>query len=125
MGKVDLGSVEYPTRANDNEEFVLLNGVPRVFHVSYDNLRGVDITKDPLYPSLLRKFPNLELWGHADFTSMEELSGGGQRFIFALVLLNGCHACEVGGAAHIAFDFDRSGFYQGTKLLRLSTMKGR
>ena len=41
-------------------------------------------------------------------------------FVFSFVLLNGCHACEVGGYAQIAFDFNRAGEFLGTKSLRLS-----
>jgi hypothetical protein len=121
MGRVDLASVAYPFRANENGEYLLVNGVPRLVHLDDpENLKHIDITKDPLYPSLLRKFPKLELWGHADFKDMQRLPGGGQRFVFTLVLLNGCHGCEVGGYAHVAFDFDETGQFLGTRLLRLS-----
>ena len=54
---------------------------------------------------------------------MQALPGGGQRFIFSFVLLNGCHACELAGHAQVAFDFSAAGRFLGTKLLRL-TEKG-
>ena len=121
MGKVDLASAAYPRRANDNGEYLLVNGMPRVVHVGDpDNWKRIDIRKDPLYPALVRKYPRLELWGTADFKAMQRLPGGGQRFIFSYVLLNGCHACEVGGYARVAFDFNSAGVFSGTKLLRLS-----
>jgi hypothetical protein len=121
MGRVDLASVAYPTRANDNEEFLLVNGIPRVVHVDHpENSKHIDIKKDPLYPSLVRKFPNLELGSHADFEAMRRLPGGGQRFVFSLGLLNGCHACKVGSYAQIAFDFDTAGRFLGTRSLGLS-----
>lgn len=121
MGKVDIVSAFYPFRANDNGELLLVNGTPQVIYVDDpDNVERIDIRKDPLYPSLKRKFPKLELWGHAEFDTMQQRSGGGQRFVFRMVLLNGCHACEVGGHAHIAFDFDSTGKFLGTKLLGLS-----
>jgi hypothetical protein len=120
MGKVDLAGVIYPARANTNGEYLLVNGTPRVVHVDDpDNLKHIDLRKDPLYASLVRKFPNLTLWGNGDFKTMQHREGGGQRFVFSLVLLNGCHACEVGGYADIAFDFDQAGSFSGTKLLRL------
>ncbi|HEY6324441.1 MAG TPA: hypothetical protein VJA16_23090 [Thermoanaerobaculia bacterium] len=121
MGKVDLASAAYPIRANDNGEYLLVNGTPRVVRVGDpDNWKRIDIRKDPLYPALVRKYPRLELWGAADFKAMQRLAGGGQRFVFSYVLLNGCHACEVGGYARVAFDFSSAGVFSGTKLLRLS-----
>jgi hypothetical protein len=121
MGRVDLASVAYPFRANDNSEYLLVNGMPRLVQLDdAENLRHIDIRTDPLYPSLLRKFPKLELWGHADFKTMQRLPGGGQRFVFTLALLNGCHGCEVGGYAHVAFDFAETGQFLGARLLQLS-----
>jgi hypothetical protein len=87
------------------------------------HLKYIDIRKDPLYPAIARKSPRVELWGHADFKAMQALPGGGQRFIFSFVLLNGCHTCEVAGYAQVAFDFTAAGRFLGTKLLRL-TEKG-
>jgi hypothetical protein len=125
MGRVDLASVVYSIRANDNGDFLLVNGIPPLVHLEEpENLKHIDITKDPLYPALARKFPKLELWWHADaFKAMQHLAGGGQRFVFSFLLLNGCHACELGGSAQIAFDFDRSGRFLGTRLLRLSKVR--
>jgi len=121
MGRVDLATIAYPLRANENEEYVLVNGLPRIVHVSDPgNLKRIDIKTDPLYPLLIKKFPKLELWFHADFAAMQLLPEGGQRFVFSFPLLNGCHACAVGGHAHIAFDFDTAGNFLGTTLLRLS-----
>jgi hypothetical protein len=34
MGRVGLASVAYPIRANDNGEYLLVNGMPQVVHVS-------------------------------------------------------------------------------------------
>lgn len=124
MGKVDLATVAYPLRANENEGFMLVNGSPPTVQVEdFVHLKHIDIRKDPLYPAIARKFPRVELWGHADFKALQALPGGGQRFIFSFVLLNGCHACEVAGYAQVAFDFSAAGRFLGTKLLRL-TEKG-
>ena len=60
---------------------------------------------------------------HGTLACGQALPGGGQRFIFSFVLLNGCHACEVAGYARVAFDFSPAGKFLGTKLLRL-TAKG-
>jgi WD40 repeat protein len=124
MGKVDLATVFYPFRANDNGTLLLVNGTPQIVDLEdWSQLEKIDITKDPLYPRLLRKYPKLMLWGHPEFETMRPMATRGQRFIFSFVLLNGCHACEVGGYAHIAFDFDSMGRFLGRRLLRLSGEK--
>ena len=70
---------------------------------------------------MLKRFPSLLLWeGGAELITMRYLPTGGQRFVFSFKLLNGCHACVIAGYAHIDFDFDASGNFSGTKLLRLS-----
>ena len=40
--------------------------------------------------------------------------------IFRMILLNGCHGCEVAGYASVGLEFDASGLLIGTKLLALS-----
>jgi ketosteroid isomerase-like protein len=62
------------------------------------------------------------LWGHPEFEKMLLLPTGGQRFIITYALLNGCHACEVAGSAHVAFDFDRAGNLLRTHLLGLTAV---
>ena len=121
MGKVDVATVFDPFRANDNGTILLVNGTPRL--INLENLEKwghIDITRDPLYPSLARQFPQIELWGNPRGFTMQRLPPRGQRFVIQYVLLNGCHACEVAGYAHVAFDFDGLGAFMGIKLLRLS-----
>jgi hypothetical protein len=120
MGPVDLISVFYPTRANTNQAYFMVNGTPPLVSAE-DHLRRIDITQDPRYPAIVKKFPKIMLWqGGPVFKEMQRLAGGGQRFVFAYFLLNGCHACKVGGSAYVAFDFDARGTFEGTKLLRLT-----
>lgn len=120
MGLVGLASVAYPVRANTNQAYFLVNGTPPLISVEELGWQ-IDISKDPLYPSLLKEFPKIMIWGGgAEFQAMQPLPGGGQRFIFAYYLLNGCHACEVGGSAQVALDFDARARFLGTKLLGLS-----
>jgi WD40 repeat protein len=86
-----------------------------------DRWGKIDIQTDPLYPAIARRFPEVMLWGgEPGYESIQRLPSGGQRFIFAYVLLNGCHACDIAGYAHIGFDFDGTGRFLGAKLLRLT-----
>jgi hypothetical protein len=134
MGRVDLGSVEFPFRANTNTAFFLLNGSPSListelgctvgggWHQPCQRKGAVDISQDPNYSRLKSQYPNLELWpAGADFKSAQAKADGGQRFIFSYILVNGCHACYVGNRAEVAFDFDRNGKFTGIKLLKLVT----
>jgi len=132
MGKVDLASVFYPFRANTNKLYVLVNGSPGVVETSLTGeyqentdyiaeRRRVNIKTDPLYRSLVSRFPKLELeLSRNTFENMRPMPQGGQEFVFSYALLNGCRACEVVGQAHVAFSFDGAGNFLGTKLLRLS-----
>ncbi len=120
MGRVDLASVMIPGRANTNQIYLMVNGTPGLVSTE-DHLRQIDLTQDPRYFAIAAKYPKIMLWsGGAVFKQMEGLPGGGQRFIFAYDLKNGCHACEVGGSAYVAFDFDARGKFLGTKLLHLT-----
>jgi hypothetical protein len=119
-GKVDLAYVFFPSRANTNGAYVLVNGSPPM--VSTENVEqfSIDITKDPLYTSLSRKYRELGLWDPAVFKQMETLPDGGQRFIFAYALINGPHAGKQVGWVLVAFDFDGQGRFLHSKLVRLT-----
>ncbi len=118
FGAVDLAMIVYPIRANDNFQYVLINGTPRIVHA--EDVWEMDISRDANYPALVRKYPNLLLWGGDNrFERTEQLLNGGQRFVFRYSLVNGCHACETDSYALVAFDFDSTGRFLGMKLLSL------
>jgi len=123
MGKVDLVEICTPVQNDPNvcDYAFSADGVLTFGDrwARWDQVRNMNIEKDPLYPSLIRKFPELSLWYLNQFETMLKLSNGGQRFIFNYLLLNGCRACERAGYARIAFDFDKSGGFAGTKLIDL------
>lgn len=117
-GVVDLAEIMYPCRANSNFQYVLVNGTPQIVHV--ERVRDPDITQDPAYPALVQEYPSLTIWGgDSKFEAMERLPGDRQRFIFAYALVDGCHACRTDSSAFVAFDFDDTGRFLGTALLRL------
>jgi hypothetical protein len=119
MGKVDLAVITAPLINDPNvSDSVLVNGTPRIFH-PYENIGKIDISRDPLFPTIQRKYPDVEIWPMHGFEKMEALPSGGQRFIFDFLLLNGCRACEIAGSAFVAFDFNETGKFIGTKLIRL------
>lgn len=149
IGRVSLANVYFTGWINDEQRILLVNGSPPLMDVDgcgipyslmvlrqslepdgkeTDCLENIDITKHPLYRSLANRvanetaagaFPPMIWGGHAMFETMQYVGFGGQRFTVRFDLL-GCHACTLAGYAHVAYDFDSSGKFLGTKLLRLS-----
>jgi hypothetical protein len=127
MGRVDVATVYHVCMVNSNAKVLLLNGTPPVIDAeeeSVSNSLDAAIDEDPLYPELvknarLKEGGGLVTWGGPVFEKMRPLPGGGQRFVIRFDLRS-CHACELGGHTHIGYDFDASGRFLGTKLIRLS-----
>jgi len=118
MGRVNLATAEYPMRANSNWVPVLVGGDPPL--VSSELADAPDISGDPAYPALKKRYPNLTFWpGDAAFRAMERLPDGGQGFVFAYPLRDGCHACALAGYALVSLDFDVHGHYAMQRLIRL------
>jgi hypothetical protein len=119
-GRVDLGSVFLPTRANTNGALVFLNGSPSLVSSEQRGLEQLKISGDSNYSMLKKQYPQLQIWGNgAGFVSEQADINGGQRFIFDYALVNYCHACYVGWQAQVAFDFSKDGTFRGTKFLKL------
>jgi hypothetical protein len=119
MGKVDLAEITRPLLNDPNiTDWVFVNASQKVMEL-WDKAKNIDMTRDRNYPSLVRRFPNLELWPMHEYVTMQRLPQGGQRFVFNFTLLNGCRACELAGSAQLAFDFDESGSYLRTSLVRI------
>jgi hypothetical protein len=115
LGIVDLAEITYPVRANNNVEYILINGNPQIEYVE-DGYK-VDITHDSNYPVLHQKYPNIQIEGGENrFIHMEQYSQSGQQFIFSFVLVDGCHACQTDKNAYIAFEFEGTGQFKGMKL---------
>ena len=112
LGRVDLGTLVDPGRANSVHDFALLNGTPEVVvveDVGSGLMSGEILTLDPNYPELLAPFPDLITWGADQFFEGTLPSPLGQRFAFQFVLVNGCHACLTGYMARIALGVDSDG----------------
>lgn len=87
----------------------------------YANLSQLNISSQPSFAQLSQKYPNIGIWpGNHNFPKSEDLAGGITQLIFTYSLLNGCHACELGGIANVGFNFDKEGNYLGEQLLSLS-----
>lgn len=124
MGKVDAAEVSCPFMANTMGFTLLVNGDPRIFQPgNYEYLKNIDISKDPRYPAIIKKFPKAELWFKGNLITMNKAINGGQQFVWEHLIMNGCSACEVAGSAIITYDFDKTGKFIGVKLLKLNPAK--
>ncbi len=119
MGRVDLGTIVEPWRANDNVQYALLNGTPLVVYPETEAL-SVSIEVDPNHDALAASFPDLALSpGDNVFEALTTSDSGGQRFVLQFSLVDGCHACGTGYSARVAFDFDTDGTYMGPRFVAL------
>lgn len=115
-GPVDLGWVHYPFRANENHGCIILNGTPGQVDVdgpAFMPLKALD--RHGQYQALKKAFPNVSIWP-GDRTGsgrvvVQDLAGGGRRFVIGYELRNGCHACELLGYVDFSFDFDEEGTF--------------
>jgi hypothetical protein len=126
-GKIDLGIVAFPNRANTNEAYYLLNGSPPLVSTEISQKEEEELTneikQDPLYPEIEEKYPNIRFWGFApQFVEKKVLSNNNERFIFTYRFVNGCRICDTEYSAKIGFDFDSNGKF--LKIIFLQIVKG-
>lgn len=89
-GPLALVEVNYPLRANNNAGYLVLNGRPSV--VDAETLVQAKPDANPGYKKIKASHPQAEVWPTAVFSRVTSLPGGGQRFVFVLPVLDGCHA---------------------------------
>jgi hypothetical protein len=128
-GRVDIAFAFYPFAANENQHCLLVNGTPNLIDVDDYKLLPKDaLARNPAYSALRRKFPNLAVFpgdrSGTKFVTAENLPDGGQRFVVPYTLVDGCHACARTGALRLAFNFDRSGKFLGTKVADVTSLVG-
>ena len=116
-GRVDVGEVEYPFRANENQAWILVNGKPPVIDVgdtaSIQNL----LEANPVFKTLRLAHPQLAAFPRVSRDGPRALPApdGGQRFATAYELKD-CRACKAAGYASVAFRFDAGGVFLGPEL---------
>ncbi|HEV2613715.1 MAG TPA: hypothetical protein VGV92_03290 [Gammaproteobacteria bacterium] len=106
----------------DHSDAYFIVAKDKVFDIDdYSNLSQLNLKSQPSFAQLAQKYPNIGIWpGSHMFPKSETLAGGVTQLIFTYSLLNGCHACELGGIANVGFNFDKDGNYLGEQLLALS-----
>jgi hypothetical protein len=121
LGRVDEGTVTDPFEPGGKTALFLLNGSPSPLDVSAAGDR-VDVTHDAKFNQIAARFPRAALM-EASYLRVAGPSGtGGQAFVYAFVLKNGCASCEMAGRALIELDFDSSGRFGGVQLAELARL---
>lgn len=127
-GMVDLGYVAYPDNAKTNHGWVLLNGVPALVNVDdISLLPRAAMEKDLRFAALRKIHPRLDLAVlDSQRTSdsspkIEQLTGGGERFVIPYSLQEACGNCAPVAQASFGFDFDPAGTFLGVKFISITT----
>src|SRR4030042_3790148 len=116
MGQVDLAQMQVPFK-NDEPDYLLVNGTPQIVAVGQKQYwQPLDLRKTPW----VGQHPKADWFARINFLRLVSRPGGGQRFIFAFAIQDGCRACAILGNALVAYDFDPAGTFLSTRLLGFS-----
>lgn len=122
LGIVDLATGCRPFMPNTGQQCYsyLVNGTPQLIDVAR-HIWDIDLKAQPFYRYLELKFPESpRVWDPMLFKTMEQLPQGGPRFVFQARLARGfCRACGTIGFVDIAFNFDETSRFLGTKILSI------
>jgi predicted secreted protein len=129
-GPVDIAYVLYPYRANENQSWLIVNGIPPVIDV--DNSKLVTIAARALknnaaYAGLAKAHPDASPWPSDRYSTetpdVEMGANGGVHIIVNYRLREKCHSCAVLGHAWYSFEFDAKGIFAGARLMAISVTR--
>jgi hypothetical protein len=114
------GGTQYP-----GDYFIVGNNGSFVDINTGREAQALDVTRDPNYPSISMRYPQVQLWSLIDRPPRIEPSvqGSGIKMIFSYQLRNGCATCDLVGYADAAFDFSDNGSLKKASLLGLREVK--
>lgn len=118
-GPVELATLTYPGRANNNDAFLFVNGTnPPVTDPNAIFAPAAQPWKhDAAYKAIRSAHANAFVYPQLAFVSLTRRDGGGQRFVLAAPILDGCHACARLGTVEIAYEFGNLGAPKGVSLV--------
>jgi len=123
-GTVDAATVYFPFKSNDKLGLYLVNGNPRLINVDNEKILPLnELENNVVFFQMKKKFPHVTLLpgvrsGAGAFVS-EKWKKTGQRFLINYKLKNGCLNCELLGFVTVAFDFDSTGNFLGSKIIKI------
>ncbi len=120
-GAIAIARVFYPFRANENEAWLLVNGIPSLIDVDdRRNLPLAQMRASPTYAKIYRRYPNVSFWPGDRGRSRPEILRNGREIMVDYLLRDLCHACAVIGRVRYAFNFGAAGRFLGTRLVLVS-----
>ncbi len=125
FGIVGCASVYYPLRSDEHDGLILVNGNPELINVDNFDLLPLDtLYGSPEFERLKSQFSHLALYPGdrlgTDYPLKEDLPHHGERLVVNYDLRDGCRTCPLAGYAYFSFDFDSTGDYTGSKLIKLT-----
>ena len=126
IDSVDLGYVFFPTAADFNQRWLLLNGSPAIIDVDdFSLLPQADMEKNSTFTALRIRYPKIALFdGDRSSDSLPEMqtrADGAEEFAIDYPLKDQCRACATVGTAHFGFEFDPAGRLEAVKFLNVTT----
>jgi hypothetical protein len=124
-GPVAVAHVFYPFRANENDAWLIVNGLPALIDVDDEHyLALAAMRRSAAYRAIARHYPQVDFWPGDRGAAGPEVEAGGRRIIVDYRLRNLCHACAVVGHVRFAFEFDAAGDFFGTRLVSVIPADG-
>ena len=120
-GPVAVAHVVYLFRANENDAWLLVNGVPPLIDVDdRRNLPFVQMRSSLAYRAIYHRYRNVTFWPGDRGAADPEISQNGREIVVGYLLRDLCHACAIVGQVRFAFDFDADGKLLGTRLVSVT-----
>jgi hypothetical protein len=120
-GPVAVAHVSYPFRANENDAWLLVNGLPSLIDADDRRYLSLDrLDASPAFAAIRAHYPSVDLWPGDRSAGRPEIRRSGREIIVGYLLRDLCHACAIVGRVWFAFDFAASGKFCGTRLLAVT-----
>jgi len=119
LGPLALVELNHPMRANNNKHWVVLNGMPPLVDAETEvGKTKADWNED--YIAIHRSHPKASIFPTVLFLRTDKMSDQQTRLVFIAPIVDGCHACDIVGVAYYALDFDRSGKFLATRIVKIA-----
>ena len=124
LGIIDAAYVYYPFEKIKRNGCLLLNGKPEIIDVDDPQYLPLsELSYFPEYVELKKNFPQIAVFpGERQSTgspAIENLPMHGERITVNYNLKDGCDRCALLGFLDMAFDFDSTGKFISSKILRV------
>jgi hypothetical protein len=109
FGVVSLAETELPGRADNNWEYIFVNGIPPVINPEAAFTTQLPWKHNAGMLAIINAHPKAGVFPDEAFIGESARPGGGQRFTLAAPIRDDCHACSILGIVYIGFDFTPRG----------------